>query len=368
MQRAAGPETEILAVVKANAYGHGVTVCAPILARAGARWLGVTCASEGLTVRKALRAEGFGDKQVDILIMCGFLPEDVAMIVENGLTPVVWTAEQIEWLHIQKGLRVHVEVDTGMGRQGVLPGEPLDILLAQIASAGLVLDGIFTHFSSSEVADSEVTRRQEKEFGAAVARVFAAGARPEWVHAGNSSTVDNPAQEWPWLVKLAKSAGARAIVRTGLALYGYVLSIEGDASPQVRSDLQPVMVWKSCVLSVRELAVGETVGYNAQYKALTPMRVALLPVGYADGLRRELSSTNDKAGGWVMVGGRRAPILGRVSMNLTVVDISEGNGGHWRVNSGDLAVILGPGITADDHARLAGTIAYEIVCGVHPCG
>ena len=368
--KAAGAETTVLAVVKANAYGHGAEVCSVMLARAGARWLGVTCADEGARVRAALEAAGFvrgGERTPEILVMCGFLPEDVAAIVEHGLTPVIWTAEHMGWLRdarLREPMRVHVEVDTGMGRQGVRPGADLEGLLAEIAGAGLVLDGVFTHFCGSEVARSEVTLMQERKFEAAVAQVGAKGLAPAWVHAGNSSTVDNPAQDWPWLVGLAKSVGARAMVRSGIAMYGYCLPIEqaeGDAvQSQVRAELRLVMQWKTRVLTVRDLAKGETVGYGATFIAKAAMRVALLPVGYADGLRRELSSTNERAGGWVMVRGGKAAILGRVSMNLTVVDVS----GIAGITAGDEVVLLGDGVTAEDHAQLAGTVPYEILCGV----
>ena len=118
------------------------------------------------------------------------------------------------------------------------------------------------------------------------------------------------------------------------------------------------------MLATRSIAAGDTVGYNAIFTAEHAMQVALLPVGYADGLRRELSSTNKKLGGWVMLHGRRAAILGRISMNLTVVDVTGIDG----VKPGDEAIVLGEGITADDHAHLASTIAYEILCGIHPCG
>jgi alanine racemase len=113
-------------------------------------------------------------------------------------------------------------------------------------------------------------------------------------------------------------------------------------------------------MDVRDVAAGDTVGYNAMFTAPGPMRLALLPVGYADGLRRELGSTNARPGGWVMVGGERAAIVGRVSMNLTMVDVTEIEG----VQVGDEVVVLGDGVTADDHARVAGTISYEILCGV----
>jgi alanine racemase len=153
------------------------------------------------------------------------------------------------------------------------------------------------------------------------------------------------------------------MVRSGIALYGYCLPIEPEdaaVEAKVRCGLKPVMCWKTRVMGLREVQAGATVGYNAIYMAARPMRLALLPVGYADGLRRELSGSNARAGGWVMVKGQRAAIVGRVSMNLTVVDVTEIPG----VAVGDEVVVLGDGVTADDHARLADTIAYEIVCGV----
>jgi alanine racemase len=353
---ASGAQTDVLAVVKANAYGHGAEVCSVALARAGAKWLGVTGATEGARVRTALNTAGFAaERAPDILVMCGIMPEDVAAILAYGLTPVVWTANQVGWLAGTEA-RVHVEVETGMGRQGVRPGAALVRLLDAMGAAGIALDGMLTHFCAAEVADSERTRAQERRFEKAIAK---------WVHAGSSSSVDNPAQASPWLVELAKTVGARAMVRCGIALYGYCLPIEGgEVVPRLRPASRPVMTWKTRVVDVREVAAGETVGYNATYTATGPMRLALLPVGYSDGLRRELCSTNAKPGGWVMIRGRdgsdrRAAIVGRISMNLTVVDVSAIDD----VRVGDAAVLLGDGVTADDHARLAGTISYEILCG-----
>ena len=356
IQAAAGAETEVLAVVKANAYGHGAEACSVALVRAGGRWLGVTCAAEGVRVRQALRSAGLA---ADILIMCGFLPADVPQIAEHALVPVLWTPAQVEALAPHAGLRVQVEIDTGMGRQGVRPGLELERLLHAIRAGKLALDGVFTHFCSAEAAGSDLTQRQERRFASAVAQVIRSGLQPRWMHAGNSSAVDNPAQDWPWLPELARKAGARAMVRPGLALYGYCLPIEGPAAAHLRPELRPVMTWKAHVLAVHCLAAGETVGYNATFTANRAMPVALLPVGYADGLRRELSGR-----GWVMLGGQRAPILGRISMNLTVVDVS----GIPNVAVGDAAILLGEGMTAEDHAQLADTITYEILCGIHPCG
>jgi alanine racemase len=367
--QAAGAQTAVLAVVKANAYGHGVEFCSTVLARAGAPWLGVASAYEGARARSALGEAGIARRdQPAILVMCGFLQQDVEAIAEHALTPVVWTPEQVGWLE-GTGLAVHVEVDTGMARQGVHPGDELDDLLDELTASGLTLDGIFTHFCAAEVAHSELTQRQERRFEAAVKQVLAKGLAPKWVHAGSSSSVDNPAQSSPWLVNLANSVDARAMVRCGIALYGYCSPITGaDAASvpsKLRPALRPVMTWKTRVLSLRDLPAGETVGYNATFTAPAPMRLAMLPVGYADGLRRQLSGSDARPGGWVILHSRdgsaqRAPIAGRVTMNLTMVDVTAIPGVHI----GDEVVVLGDGITADDHARLAATIPYEILCAV----
>jgi alanine racemase len=354
LQQSAGAATEILAVIKANAYGHGALACAPILVRAGARWLGVTCAAEGARVRAALEAETLN---ADILIMCGFLAEDAAAIAAHNLVPVVWTEEHLRRLD-GTAARVHLEIDTGMGRQGVAPGAELARMLARIAGSTLKLDGFFTHFRSSEQASSALTAEQQRRFEEAVAQLRESGLRPAWLHAGNSSSVDNPAPPGGWLAGLAAGVGALAMVRTGLALFGYCLPIDGAAPSRIREELQPVMTWRAAILATRTLAAGDTVGYNATFTAERPMQVALLGAGYADGLRRELSWPR----GWVMLNGRRCAVLGRISMNLTVIDITQ------IAEPGAAAILLGDGMTADDHAGLADTIAYEILCGIHPCG
>lgn len=367
--RIAGDGVAVLAVVKADAYGHGAKVCAPVLVRAGVKWLGVTDAEEGVAVRAALSGL---TSQARILVMSGLLHEDAETIVRHGLTPIVWTRQQMEWL-AEAGERlgaaplpVHLEIDTGMARQGIVPGEELRERLAWLAGqSSLRLEGVMTHFASSEVADSPLTLEQRRRFEQAVSEVAASGMHPAWIHAGNSSTVDNSAVtehdrgSLIWLRGVAEGIGARAMVRAGLALYGYCLPVEGGRA-LVRPELQPVMAWKTRVIGVREIEAGDTVGYNAIFTAQRPMRLALLPVGYADGLRRELSASDAASGGWVMVGGQRAMIVGRISMNLTMVDVTE----IASVSVGDEVVLLGDGVTADDHARLARTISYEIVCGM----
>jgi alanine racemase len=372
----AASELAVLSVVKADAYGHGVTACAPILARAGAEWLGVTDAQEGALVRTTLAEAGIAPaQQPAILIMSGIMGsrEEVELIVRHRLTPTVWDPQHLALLSdaarrldAEHLIPVHLELDTGMARQGVGCATALAHLLDILKTTPqLYLDGVFTHFASTEVAHSGQTLDQERRFEAAVAQIACAGLRPRWVHAGNSSFIDNAEGPGglPWLRSVAAKLSAQPMVRAGLALYGYLLPIEGageEDAALVQAKVSPVMAWKTRVIGLRELEAGATVGYNGIFVTNRTMRLALLPVGYADGLRRELSGSNTKPGGWVMIRGERCPIVGRISMNLTMVDVSS----IADVVLGDSVTLLGDGITADDHARLANTIAYEIVCGV----
>jgi alanine racemase len=256
-----------------------------------------------------------------------------------------------------------------MARQGVPAGQQLHTLLHWLKrQTHLRLDGVMTHFASAEVIGSPQTIKQRKLFEQAIEAVAQAGLRPTWVHAGTSSTIDNQSaeQSLTWLHELATTVGAQSMVRAGIALYGYSLPIErahpnsDGAQAKTQPTLAPLMTWKTRVIGLREIQAGDTIGYNATFTAQKPMRLALLPIGYADGLRRELSGSSTRSGGWMMVNGHRAAIVGRVSMNLTVVDVSDVHG----VAIGDEVIVLGDGITADDHARIAHTISYEIVCGV----
>jgi alanine racemase len=372
LSETAGSDVAVLAVVKADAYGHGAGLCAPVLAQAGARWLGVTDAAEGAAVRSALAAAGIEtEDQPHILVMSEGLPEDAEALARHRLTPVVSTVEQMRALARSSPvpLGVHLEIDTGMSRQGVVP-EALGAVLHWLEEHRDVirLEGVMTHFASAEVAGSHQTLEQRRRFEEAMEQITKTSLRPEWIHAGNSSAIDNYVSDESlrWIAQVARSVGARAMVRSGLGLYGYCLPVEkeagyaGRADAQVRSRLLPVMTWKARVTGVREIEAGERIGYNGTFTAEHRMRLALVPVGYADGLRRELSSTNVRVGGWVVLKGGRASIVGRVSMNLTIVDVTS----IADVAVGDEAIVLGEGVTADDHAQLAETIPYEILCGV----
>lgn len=359
-QTAAGDEFEMLAVIKADAYGHGARMCAPVLREAGARWLGVADVEEGMAVREAL-----GNDSTRILVMCGLELGDATAVVAHGLTPVVWTAEHVAAMEraaqaAGQWVGVHVEVDTGMARQGAAVGAPLQSVLARLAeSRWLFCEGVMTHLCCAEVAGAATTAVSQRLFEEALAGVAATGLRPEFVHVGNSSAVDE-GSTMQWVQQQAEALGARAMARPGIALYGYGLPLEGasDAAGKLHANLQSALTWKTRVLGVREIEAGVSVGYGATFVAERKMRLALLPVGYSDGFRRAASS--GVGNGWVLLHGKRAAVVGRVSMNLTVVDVS----GIEGVEEGAEVVLLGEGVSADDHARWAETISYEILCGI----
>jgi alanine racemase len=360
VRAAAGAGVETLAVVKANAYGHGATAVARALVAGGARWLGVNDIEEGTELRRAL-----GEGSTRLLVMCGMDLADAPGIVAHGLTPVVWTPEHVDAMEraardAGHRVKVHLEVETGMARQGAGVGAELASVLERLAgSKWLECEGVMSHLACSEVVGSNVTQAQRGRFAQALMQVAAAGIRPELVHLGNSSAVDE-GSTMEWLRETAQRMKATPMVRTGLSLYGYCLEMEGANQLQgkLRSRLRPVLTWKTRVTGLRELAAGATVGYGATFTASHPMRLALLPAGYADGFRREASSGAGQ--GWVVIAGKRAPVVGRVSMNLTTVDVTA----IPEAALGSEVVLLGEGVTAEDHALWCGTIPYEILCGI----
>jgi alanine racemase len=375
LREAAGPQVEVLAVIKADAYGHGATDCAPVLAAAGARWLGVTSTEEGLAVRASLGIlpQGMTPR---VLVMCGIWPGEEATCIERNLTPVVWEPYHFDLLEAEarrrgmgpRSVAVHAEIDTGMARQGVAPGPLLERLLARFTpESPLLLEGVMTHLASTEVVDDPQNQVQAIAFAEALAQVARAGLQPAWVHAGNTSSTDSGYVPHD-LPALAAIIGAQAMTRAGLALYGYALPLSRDDGAEtpthVLKSLRPAMTWKTRIISLREVAPGDTIGYNGAFVATETMRLALLPVGYADGFRRGLSSSNDHDGGHVLVRGQRVPIVGRVSMDLTIVDVSSIVGA---IIGGEVVLLGRDGeafVGADEHAALVGTSVYEVLCGI----
>ena len=350
--RSLAAPAELLAVVKANAYGHGAVACSRVLAEGGARWLGVTGVDEGIAVRAAC-------PEIEILAMGGLWPGEADLALAHRLTPVVWEPSHLdEAARPGQALALHLEIDTGMSRQGV-QHSALPALLDKLASLPcLHLDGVLTHFHSPEFLNSPATGQQFARFAAALKTIHERGLRPRWIHAGNSTSLIHPGPAA--LVKLAETYGAKAMLRPGLALYGYAPRFIGDAEPDIAAKLKPVLAWKARIGSLRTIEPGETAGYCATFRATRPTRLALLPVGYADGLNRMLSNY-----GAALVRNQRAPIAGRISMELTIVDVTDIPG----VEIGDETVLIGSQgaeiITAYDQADLATTIPYEILCNIN---
>jgi alanine racemase len=353
---------ELLAIVKADAYGHGLELCAPAAVRAGARWLGVTTVEEGVAARAVC-------PEARVLVVSGAFPGEGKAVVENRLTAVAWEAWQLDELEMAaraagipaRSLPIHLEIDTGMSRQGVLP-EGLASILARFGPGSpLRLEAVMTHLFAADEADGAVTRKQMAQLDKVVAQIEAAGLKPEWLNVGSSAAL--LAGQAETVAAMAARWGMKPMMRPGLALYGLVQEFDppfaAGAEPEsmvaARVHLQPVLSWKTRVAGVRMVPAGSMVGYNGTFVTTEPMRLALLAVGYADGLDRRLARQFS-----VLVRGRRAPFAGRISMDQSVVDVT----GIPGVEAGDEVVILGTqgteSITAFDHAKATGTIPWEV--------
>lgn len=344
-----GSGVHICAVVKADAYGHGAVECARALLDERAPWFGVTGLDEAIPLRDA-------GIQSRILLMTGFWHGEEEEIVRLALTPTVWEPGQIELLDNAvlrlkaPPLAIHLKIDTGMGRLGVLPSELLAVVTALRSAPGVFLEGVSTHLASSEVLDADSVERQTSLFREALRTLRAQGFAPSLTHLANTSAL------------LSHREPSNTMVRPGLGLYGYSLPFErfgnNTEAPGIPS-LTPVLTWKTRVLSLRNLPANQALGYGGTYTTKSASRIAILPVGYADGLNRKLSSR-----GRVIVRGCYAPIVGRISMDLTLVDVTA----IPSATAGDEVVLLGASdglaVSAHEHAALADTIPYEILCNV----
>jgi alanine racemase len=345
-----GDGVTVCAVVKAYAYGHGAVECSKALEAEGATWMGVTSLDEAIP----LREEGISAR---ILLMTGFWRDEEEEIVRLGLTPTVWEVGHIELMEkaaARVGVAqhaIHLKLDSGMGRLGAAPEDLPKILAALKSSPHLLLEGFSTHLASSEVLDAPSVAEQLKVFADARRLLREAGFNPPLIHAANTSAVISHHESW------------NTMVRPGLALYGYHLPFERAgrevSGAGLKLDLKPVLTWKTRILSIREMRAGQALGYGGTYVTKAPARIAVLPVGYADGLNRGLS-----AGGRVIVREHYAPIVGRISMDLTLADVT----GIPGIAVADEVVLLGShdGLSVDarEHAELARTIPYEILCAI----
>jgi len=339
----AGGRAELMVTVKANAYGHGAVPVARAALEGGATRLAVARTPEGVELRQA-------GLTAPILIMGYTLPAEARHIVHWHLTPTVNTWEQATALSSAAGesgktVPIHVKVDTGMGRFGLLPGEVVDFVRAISRLPGLRLEGLYTHFAIADAADKTYTRRQFGTYMDVVAQLEEVGFSFPLKHVANSATtLDLPEM-------------ALDMVRCGIALYG--LHPSSEVAPAV--PLRPAMTLKSRVARVRTLPPGSSISYGCTYTTTRPTPVALVPVGYGDGYHRILSNK-----GQVLIHGQRAPIVGRVCMDQFVVDVSA----IPEVHQDDEVVVFGQQgeakITAEEVARWAQTINYEVTTSILP--
>lgn len=333
-----GPEAGVMAVVKANAYGHGTLPVARTALAAGAQWLAVNRVEEGVALRQA-------GVQARILVLGYCPPAQADTVVEQRLTPAVTTLETATALADRTRLLdhpfpIHLKIDTGMGRLGLLPEEVVDFARALQNLPSLRLEGIFSHLAVADEVDTAFSRQQIQIYRAVIAAVEGAGIELPLKHLANSAA------------GLVLPEAHYHLVRLGIAMYGLPPS---DAI-QWPISLRPAMALKTRIARLRVLPAGASVGYGRTYVTSAPTPIALAPVGYGDGYPRLCSNR-----GAMLVRGQRAPIVGRVSMDQTSLDVS----GIDRVTQDDEVVVFGrqgeAEITADEVAAWAETINYEIV-------
>src|SRR5437016_9377124 len=346
---------KILSIVKGNGYGHGGPEVAKALEKAGSDWFGVTCTDEGIAVRQ-------NGVRKPILVLTSFVPGEESRLVEHDLTAVIHRCEQLELLNAaaarrggKKRVPFHLKIDTGMNRLGVSSTD-MDCFARQLGKCKhLELTGIFSHFASSEVftdtAVGQQTREQEERFYAALERLRALGIDPGLVHLANSAAIVSRPETWA------------DMVRPGAILYGYHPGYdpaEKREEAEVRLPLEPVMSLHTKIIHLRRVPAGAGVGYDATFVPKRPSLIGVLAAGYGDGIHRSLGNR-----GSVLVRGKCAPIVGIVSMDVTMIDVTDIEG----VEVGDVATIYGTDncgqvILANRVARSIGTVTSDLLCAV----
>lgn len=328
---------KVLAVVKADAYGHGVGPVAQRLEAEGVDGFGVALAEEGIELREA-------GIDAAIIVLNGVHAGAHREVVEAGLTPVIYDLEEARAfarVATTSAVGVHLEIDTGMARLGVQLHKLREFLEGFEMLEGVRIDGVMTHFSCADELDSETTRAQLRLFEEARGMIVARGHKPKIVHAANSAGM------------FAHPASRFDMVRPGLALFGI------EPAKGTSNDLLPTMRLRTEIIAMRELPAGSPVGYSEAFHTKRTTQIATVPMGYGDGLLRAASNR-----GSMLVHGVACPIVGNVSMDLTTLDVTDVPASRV----GDEVVVLGEQggsyAKVEDLARAAGTIAYEVLTNV----
>jgi alanine racemase len=341
---------KILAVVKSNAYGLGAVPISKALQKAGTEWFGVTCANEGIELREA----GIRKR---ILILTGFWPGEEKRLIKNDLTPAVFRVDDLR--HLDRSAKAvggktrvpfHLKINTGMNRLGISPDE-IEIFARTLSDCKHIqLEGTFTHFASAEDFTAQQTDDQERTFLAGLQRMRALGLSPGIVHMANSGAICARASTWA------------DMVRPGAILYGYHQSFDPPQKKQEiagQIPLRPCLSLRARTISIREIPEGESVGYGARFVAKRPARIAVINAGYADGIMR--ARTNR---GCALVRGRRVPLVGTISMDLTTLDVTD----VPEAALGDVVTIYGndgdAAIEVSDVAREIGTVTSDLLCAL----
>ena len=350
IRKQVGASRKILAVVKSNAYGLGAVPVAKALQKAGTEWFGVTCANEGVELREA----GIRKR---ILILTGFWPGEEKRLIQNNLTPTVTRVDDLG--HLERSaraaggksrVRFHLKINTGMNRLGIAADEVDSFARALAACKHIELEGTFTHFASAEDFTAQQTNEQEKVFLACLERLRALGVSPGIVHMANSGAICARPSTWA------------DMVRPGAILYGYYQSFD---PPQKKQEvmgqvaLQPCLSLRARIISLRNVPLGAGVGYAARFVTKRPSRIAVINAGYADGVVR--ARTNR---GWALGRGKRVPLVGTISMDLTMLDLTD----VPEAVLGDVVTIYGKdgdaAIEVSEVAHEIGTVTSDLLCAL----
>ena len=353
IRRTIGRKRKILAIVKANAYGLGAVPVSKALERMGADAFGVTCSQEGIELRESGIRE-------PIVLLTGFWPGEEPRILQYRLTPAIARLEQLALLEraaskqrgkgAGKKVPFHLKIDSGMNRLGISLSQVGEFARAYANCKRLELAGTFTHFASSEDLRTQQNEQQERVFSDALQQLRAAGVSPGLVHEANSGAI------------CARPATWADMVRPGALLYGYHQGFEpAEVAAEIRErfPLEPCLSLRARIISLREIGVGETVGYSARFVAERPSRIAVIAAGYADGVVRQRTNR-----GCVIVRGRLVPLVGAISMDLSMVDVTDVAG----VSMGDVVTIYGKdgnaAVHVDQAARQIGTVTSDMLCAL----